>query len=110
MHLKTLLARTVWTFIKEMQIGDEILLCQGFTPMQNKPVMVHAFCKISGPYWEHKNCEWFKRQRNADYTHMIQRPVKKEELSSLLGMGSLLKTIHKIDKEHFQKTKAALIR
>lgn len=103
-------ARTVWTFINEMQIDDEVLLCQGFTHMQNKPVMVHAFCKIRGPYWEHKNCEWFKRKRNADYTLPIQRPVEKEELSALLGRGTLLKTIHEIDREHFQKTKASLIR
>jgi hypothetical protein len=102
-------AKTVSTFIHEMQIDDEVLLCKGFTPKQKQPIMVYAFCRIIGPYWEHKKCKWFKRKRNSEYEHIIEKKVDKEMLAFVLGKGSLLKTIHKIDEEHFQKTKAALI-
>ena len=101
-------AKTVWRFINEMNEGDEVLLCQGFSPNQNEGVKVHGIATIRGKYWEHKESDWFQRKRNADLV-IKEKVVSKERLAKLLGKDSLLKTVHEIGAENFKRTKRWLI-
>ena len=102
-------ARTVWKFINDMDIGDEVLLCQGYTATQKRGVKVSGIARITGPYWEHRDCNWFQRKRNADILYLIEKEVSKVHLAKLLGRESLLKTIHEIEKNEFKQTKQWLI-
>ena len=56
-------------------------------------------------YWEHVKSNWFQRKRKVEYLYMLERDLKKDKLTELIGEKSLLLTIHEIDKNHFEQTK-----
>lgn len=89
-------ANTILKFIDEVEIGDTILLCQGYTAQQRSDVLVYGFAQVKGPagYNENLNWRWLKREAEIE-SRLVKAP--KDHLAQMLHKGSLLKTLHKLD-------------
>jgi predicted Mrr-cat superfamily restriction endonuclease len=101
-------ANTIWKFIMEMKKGDEVI-CDGYTFQQKSDVLVYGIARITGEYWEDKDCPWFQRKRNIELLNKIEKRVPKELLADSLGLKTLLKTIHEIKNTNFNNTKKRII-
>lgn len=100
--------RSVWRFIYEMNTDDEVLLCQGYSGNQKSDVRIHGFARITGPYRDDLNSDWFQRKRDAELI-CIERMVPKNELASRLNKKALLRTVHQIDEASFERVKRWLL-
>lgn len=90
-------ARTVWKFISEMSIGDEVLLCRGYTKNQKKGVRIYGFARVEGQCQRDQYSDWWKLKRCADIWP-VDRDVSRERLAEILQKGTLLSTLHEVKK------------
>lgn len=95
-------ARTTLNFIREMNRGDKILLCQGYVPRQERQVHVYGWAEVESPAWLDDDSSWWLLKRRANIQSR-ECNVPKPRLAQILAKGSLRQTLHEIDGSSFHE-------
>jgi hypothetical protein len=95
-------ARTILNFIREMNRGDKILLCQGYVANQERDVHVYGRAEIESPAWLDDTSSWWVVKRRANIQPK-ECDVPKSRLAQILARGSLRQTLHEIDGNSFHE-------
>ena len=84
----------------EMKVGDIVLLCRGYAPVQEKPVHIHGLARVTGPFRYDKKSKWWKYKHDA-VIQAVDVNLPKALVASALGRDSLRQTIHDLEKAEF---------
>jgi len=95
-------ARTILNFIREMNRGDRILLCRGYTTKQERHVHVYGCAEVESPAWLDDNSSWWLLKRRANI-RSTECNVPKPRLAQILAKGSLCRALHEIEESSFHE-------
>lgn len=103
-------ARVIATMIQNfvnIGNGDEILICQGYSPNQKPETLVHlyGFAQVNGSFFLDQNSNWWKFKHKATIRSFRGNGlnVPKSLLEQTLGKASLMQALHKIEIDSFRK-------
>lgn len=99
-------ARTIKKFV-EMDVGDKVLLCQGYAPNQSKNVYIYGIAKVTGGFYDDASADWWTFKHRADI-RTVGRTVPKSLLERTLGKSSMLLTLHEVRGEQFRQLESQL--
>jgi len=99
-------ARTIMKFVG-IDVGDRILLSQGYAPNQSKDVYVYGFATVTGGFYDDACADWWTFKHPADI-RPIGRRVPKSLLEETLRISSMLLTLHEVRREQFEQLESRL--
>ncbi len=79
-----------------------VIVCNGYPPNQRRDVHLNGLAIVNGRAYDDFESKWWHLKRAAVLKNM-EIDIPKEVFVSTLGMGSLLKTIHPISEQQFEK-------
>jgi len=105
----TIAANTIRKFIN-IGIGDKILLCQGYAPIQYREVHIYGVALVDKPFRDDRNSDWWRFDHKANIQSLGAHGVNvpKDLLVRTLHRESLLMTLHEIGKEGFEQLLAEI--
>ena len=95
-------APKILKFIREMSVGDGILLCRGYAANMQTDVHIYGFAKVKGRAWYDSNTSWWPLKRGADIWPRAAE-IPKPQFAEMLDKGSLLHAIHEVSEEGFRR-------
>lgn len=102
-------ARMIHKFSKEFSIHDRVIVCKGYNGNQYADVHLYGLAVVKDcAYYDtyskgDKGKIWWRLKRSADIRRMDVDIPKEVFTSTLQEKGSLLKTIHDISKEDYER-------
>jgi hypothetical protein len=86
-----------------LRIDDIVLICRGYTSMQNKDVHIHGVARVTGPFRVEP-----RKKENWRFKHdaVIQETdidLPRDLVATALGKESLRQTIHALTKADFDR-------
>jgi len=86
-----------------LKIGDMVLLCRGYAPVQEKDVHIHGVARVTGPFRAEagKKGDW--RFKHDAVIQEIDLDLPREVVASALRKQSLRQTIHALEKADFDR-------
>jgi HKD family nuclease len=87
----------------DLQMGDIVLLCRGYSSTQKKDVHIHGLARVTGPFRAEarKKREW--RFKYDAVIQEINMDLPRDLVASALGKQSLRQTIHVLEKADFDR-------
>lgn len=95
-------APKILKFIKEMSLGDKILLCQGYAPKQEKDVHIYGLARVRSTAWYDNKSSWWKVKRKADICS-LESEIPKARLQQILQRRALREIVYQISESSFQQ-------
>jgi hypothetical protein len=88
-----------------LESGDIVLICRGYPANSRSPVHVFGFAKVLGPFYDDVTSGWWRFKHRAEI-QVVDGRLPKEEMARALGRGSLLGTMHSVDRESLYRVAA----
>ena len=95
-------AKTILQFSKEFSKNDRVIICKGYKSKQYKDVRLHGLAIVNKRACDDSSSNWWRLKCSANIERM-DIDIPKEVFSNTLKKDSLLKTIHKISKEDYER-------
>ena len=94
---------------KEIDVGDRVLICKGYSPNQLKDVYIYGFAEVTGAFYDVKAPNGWGFRHPANIYCFVERYERVNLLRTTLNKKSMLYTLHKIcNKEGFQQLESQL--
>ena len=84
----------------DMDSGDLVLICQGFSPNQRKPVHIYGIARVEGRFRNDAKSRWWRFKHKA-VIQPIGEHVPRDIIAGALNKGSLLEAIHKLKPKEY---------
>jgi len=94
-------ANTIENFVNGMQIGDIVIICRGYPANADMDVFLYGIARITGNFEVRPSLDW-KFIRDAEI-QVVEEYLPKSFFTNTLRKNSLLKTIHHIEPEDFDR-------
>ena len=82
----------------ELNDGDIVLICKGYTSNQQKPVHIYGFARVTGPFFDDRFSGWKWRFKHKAVIQYVEKELPRDVVAKSLKKDSLRETIHEIDQ------------
>ncbi len=88
---------------QRMPDNSLLLLCRGYNSTQHSDVHVYGVARVTGPFYEDSQPRWNWRFKRPAVLQPINQNVPRATIAGALGPRSLLRTIHHLDQQGFNR-------
>jgi len=100
-------AKKIRKFV-DLKVGDIVVLCRGYAPMQQKAVHIYGLARVTGPFRDDRRTKWDWRFKHDAVIQVVDLKVPRSIVASALGKKSMMQTIHDLGKAGFERLAAEL--